>query len=95
MTGIVFILGDGGVHLSNENLREDTLKTSLVIFAILLSVIFSNSSAEAACRRICWTKTNFVPQICMRCYNVGRNRVCSQYQCGSRRVYAGQQCICG
>jgi hypothetical protein len=58
-------------------------------------VVFSSSDAEAACRRICWTKTNFVPQICMRCYNVGRNRVCSQYQCGSRRVYAGQQCICG
>lgn len=56
--------------------------------------MFTRSTAGAGCRQVCWTRTTFVPQICFRCYNIGRNRVCSQYQCGSRRVYAGQQCIC-
>jgi hypothetical protein len=59
---------------------------------LVFSAFMPDQSAEAG-RRICWTRTNFVPQLCFRCYNVGRNRVCSQYQCGTRRVYAGQQCI--
>lgn len=76
-------------------MRQPTFFLSSTALATFFVVVLLGSSAEARCRQICWTKTTFVPKICLRCYNIGRNRVCSQYQCGSQRVYAGQECICG